>query len=101
MLDILGGTVAHRWMGRSLARLFHQAGLRDIVTDPWPIALPPHIHRRLVGPALSAAVADGSLDAGTYQRWLDAAHDADQNGYHSDTFFGMIVRGRKPRYFRR
>jgi SAM-dependent methyltransferase len=28
VLDALGHTVAHRWMGRALARAFHQAGLR-------------------------------------------------------------------------
>lgn len=96
VLDILAGTVAHRWMGRSLPRLFHQAGLRHIVTDPRPIALPPHIHRQLVGPALDAAVTDGSLDAATYRRWLEAAQVSEQNGYHSDTFFGVVAYGRKP-----
>lgn len=31
VLDALGGSVAHRWTGRTLARTFHQAGLRDII----------------------------------------------------------------------
>src|SRR6266487_4209508 len=74
VLDVLADTVAHRWMGRALARTFHQAGLRDIVAEPLPIALPPVIHRRLVGPARAA----------------------ERGGYHSDTFVGMVVSARKP-----
>jgi ubiquinone/menaquinone biosynthesis C-methylase UbiE len=95
VLGILARTVAHRWMGRSLARLFHRAGLRDIVTDACPVALPPHIHRQLVGPALSAAVADGSLDAQTYRQWQESAQDSERNGYHSDTFIGVVAAGHK------
>jgi SAM-dependent methyltransferase len=96
VLDILGGTVAHRWMGRALARTFHQAGLQEIVTEPLPITLPPGIHCQLVGPALAAAVAAGTLEAHAYQHWLAAAQDAERGGYHSDTFVGMVVSARKP-----
>ena len=96
VLDALGHTVAHRWMGRALARAFHQAGLRDIVAEPRPIALPPAIHRQLVAPALAAAVETGTLEAHAYRHWLAAARDAERGGYHSDTFVGMIVSARKP-----
>jgi len=96
VLDALGYTVAHRWMGRALARAFHQAGLRDIVAEPRPIALPPAIHRQLVAPALAAAVETGTLEAHAYRHWLAAARDAERGGYHSDTFVGMIVSARKP-----
>jgi ubiquinone/menaquinone biosynthesis C-methylase UbiE len=96
VLDVLAGTVAHRWMGRALARMFHQAGLRDVVADPLPIALPPGIHRQLVGPALVAAVEMGTLEAHAYQHWLAATQDAERGGYHSDTFVGMVVSARKP-----
>jgi ubiquinone/menaquinone biosynthesis C-methylase UbiE len=96
VLDALGYTVAHRWMGRALARAFHQAGLRDIVAEPRPIALPPAIHRQLVAPALAAAVETGTLEAHAYQHWLAAAQDAELGGYHSDTFVGMVVSARKP-----
>ena len=96
VLDILGDTVAHRWLGRALARTFHQAGLREIVAEPLPITLPPGIHYQLVGPALAAAVAAGTLDDHAYQHWLAAAQDAERDGYHSDTFIGMIVSARKP-----
>src|SRR5438876_10354388 len=41
VLDALGGSVVHRWTGRTLARTFHRAGLRDIVTEPRPITCPP------------------------------------------------------------
>jgi hypothetical protein len=96
VLDVLGDTVAHRWMGRALARAFHRAGLRDIVAEPRPIALPPVIHRQLVGPALAAAVETGTLEARAYRHWLTAARDAERGGYHSDTFVGMVVSARKP-----
>jgi ubiquinone/menaquinone biosynthesis C-methylase UbiE len=96
VLDALGHTVAHRWMGRALARAFHQAGLRDIVAEPRPIALPPAIHRQLVAPALAAAVETGTLEAHAYRHWLAAARDAERGGYHSDTFVGMVVSARKP-----
>jgi ubiquinone/menaquinone biosynthesis C-methylase UbiE len=96
VLDVLGDTVAHRWMGRALARTFHQAGLREIVAEPLPIALPPGMHHQLVGPALAAAVEAGTLEAHTYQQWLAAAQDAEQRGYHSDAFVGMVVAARKP-----
>jgi SAM-dependent methyltransferase len=96
VLDVLGDTVAHRWMGRALARAFHRAGLRDIVAEPRPIALPPAIHRQLVGPALAAAVETGTLEAHAYRHWLAAAQDAERGGYHSDTFVGMVVSARKP-----
>jgi hypothetical protein len=96
VLDALGCTVAHRWMGRALARAFHQAGLRDIVAEPRPIALPPAIHRQLVAPALAAAVEAWTLEAHAYQHWLVAAQDAERGGYHSDTFVGMVVSARKP-----
>jgi hypothetical protein len=96
VLDALGCTVAHRWMGRALARAFHHAGLRDIVAEPLPIALPPAIHRQLVAPALAAAVETGTLEAHAYQHWLAAARDAERGGYHSDTFVGMVVSARKP-----
>ena len=93
---VVGHTVAHRWMGRALARAFHQAGLRDIVAEPRPIALPPAIHRQLVAPALAAAVESGTLEAHAYGHWLAAARDAERGGYHSDTFVGMVVSARKP-----
>ena len=96
VLDVLGKTVAHRWMGRVLPRTFHQAGLRDIVADPLPIALPPGLHHQLVGPALAAAVETGTLDAHAYQHWLAAARAAERGGYHSGTFLGMVVSARKP-----
>jgi len=96
VLDALGCTVAHRWMGRALARAFHQAGLRDIVAEPRPIALPPAIHRQLVAPALAAAVESGTLEAHACRHWLAAARDAERGGYHSDTFVGMVVSARKP-----
>jgi SAM-dependent methyltransferase len=96
VLDVLGDTVAHRWMGRALARMFHQAGLRDIVADLLPIALPSGIHRQLVGPALAAAVETGALEAYAYRHWLAATQDAERGGYHSDTFVGMVVSARKP-----
>jgi ubiquinone/menaquinone biosynthesis C-methylase UbiE len=96
VLDVLGDTVAHRWTGRALARAFHQAGLRDIVTEPRPVTLPPGLHRQLVGPSLAAAVEAGTLEARGYQRWLAAAQDADRGGYHCDTFTGMVVSARKP-----
>lgn len=96
VLDVLGDTVAHRWMGRALARAFHRAGLRHIVAEPRPIALPPAIHRQLVGPALAAAVETGTLEARAYRHWLAAAQDAERGGYHSDTFAGMVVSARKP-----
>jgi len=96
VLDALGHTVAHRWMGRALARAFHQAGLRDIVAEPRPIALPPAIHRQLVAPALAAAVETGTLEAHAFRQWLAAAQDAERGGYHSDTFVGMVVSARKP-----
>jgi hypothetical protein len=83
-------------MGRALARAFHQAGLRDIVAEPRPIALPPAIHRQLVAPALAAAVETGTLEAHAYRHWLAAARDAERGGYHSDTFVGMVVSARKP-----
>jgi len=93
---VVGHTVAHRWMGRALARAFHQAGLRDIVAEPRPIALPPAIHRQLVAPALAAAVESGTLEAHACRHWLAAARDAERGGYHSDTFVGMVVSARKP-----
>lgn len=96
VLDVLGDTVAHRWMGRALARMFHRCGLREIVTEPLPIALPPRIHHKLVGPALTAAVDAGTLDADAYRHWLAAAQDAERGGYHSDSFIGMVVSARKP-----
>jgi ubiquinone/menaquinone biosynthesis C-methylase UbiE len=96
VLDVLGDTVAHRWMGRALPRMFHHAGLRDIVADPFPISLPPGIHRQLVGPALAAAVEARTLEAHAYQHWLAAAQDAERDGYHSDTFVGLVVSARKP-----
>lgn len=96
VLDILGDTVAHRWLGRALARTFHQAGLREIVAEPLPITLPPGIHRQLVGPALAAAVSAGTLNDNAYQHWLAAAQDAERDRYHTDTFLGMIVSARKP-----
>jgi SAM-dependent methyltransferase len=74
----------------------HQAGLRDIVAEPRPIALPPAIHRQLVAPALAAAVESGTLEAHAYRHWLAAARDAERGGYHSDTFVGMVVSARKP-----
>ena len=49
VLDILGDSVAQRWTGRALARTFYQAGLRDVVAEPFPITLPPGVHHRLVG----------------------------------------------------
>jgi hypothetical protein len=57
-----------------------ETGLRDIVTEPLPITLPPGLHRQLVGPALAAAVEAGTLEARDYQRWLAAAQDADLAG---------------------
>jgi SAM-dependent methyltransferase len=96
VLDILGGTVAHRWMGRALARTFHQAGLRDIVAEPRPITLPPGLHLQLVGPALAAAVEAGTLKAHAYRRWLAATRSAERGGYHCETFVGMVVSARKP-----
>ena len=96
VLDILGGTVPHRRLGRALARTFHQAGLREIRTEALPITLPPGVHRQLVGPALAAAVEAGTLAARAYQHWLAAARDAERGGYHSDTFIGMVVSARKP-----
>ena len=96
VLDILGGSVAQRWTGRALARTFYQAGLRDIVAEPFPITLPPGVHHRLVGPALAAAVEAGTLEAQAYRHWLAAAQDAERGGYHSDTFVGMVVSARRP-----
>lgn len=96
VLDILADTIAHRWMGRALPRMFYQAGLRDIVTEVLPIALPPAIHHQLVGPALAAAVSTGTLGADAHQHWLAAAHRAERGGYHSDTFVGMVASARKP-----
>jgi ubiquinone/menaquinone biosynthesis C-methylase UbiE len=96
VLDVLGDTVAQRWMGRALARMFHEAGLRDIVAEPLPIVLPPGLHRQLVGPALAAATEAGTLEAHVCQQWLAAAQDAERGGYHSDAFVGMVVSARKP-----
>jgi ubiquinone/menaquinone biosynthesis C-methylase UbiE len=96
VLDVLGDTVAHRWTGRALARAFHQAGLRDIVTEPRPVTLPPGLHRQLVGPSLAAAVEAGTLEPRACRRWLAAARDAERGGYHCDAFTGMIAAARKP-----
>lgn len=49
-------------MGRALARMFHKAGLRDIVTERLPITLPPGIHHQLFGPAMAAAVGPGTRE---------------------------------------
>jgi hypothetical protein len=73
-----------------------QAGLREIVTEPLPITLPPGIDHQLVGPALAAAVEAGTFEARAYQHWLAAAQDAERGRYHSDTFLGMVVSARKP-----
>lgn len=97
VLDVLATTVPHRWAGRSLSRLFHSAGLDDIVVEPFPVKLPYDVHQQLVGPALDAAVQDGRLDAAAYAHWWEASETANRFGHHSDTFFGMVVRGRKPK----
>lgn len=97
VLDVLATTVPHRWAGRSLGRVFHTAGLNDIVTEPFPVKLPYEVHQQLVRPSLDTAVQGGQLDEATYARWSEASETAERLGHHSDTFFGMVVRGRKPK----
>ena len=97
VLDILATTVPHRWAGRSLSRLFHSAGLQDIITDPFPIQLPYDAHQKLVGPPLEAALREGRIDAATHAHWSEAGRAAEDAGHHCDTFFGMVVCGRKPK----
>jgi ubiquinone/menaquinone biosynthesis C-methylase UbiE len=97
VLAVLAGTIPHRWMGRSLGRLLHAAGLQDIVTRPFPLRLPYPLQQMIVRPALEAAMRDGSLDDATFTAWLEAGRDAEQAGHHADTFFGMVAYGTKPR----
>jgi ubiquinone/menaquinone biosynthesis C-methylase UbiE len=96
VLEVLAAAIPHRWMGRSLGRLFHAAGLENIVTAPFPVRLPYELHQMLVRPALEEAVANGSLDEADFMTWLDASRHANQAGYHADTFFGVVGFGTKP-----
>jgi hypothetical protein len=80
----------------SVALLRQLTSICQDLAEPRPIALPPVIHRQLVGPALAAAVETGAFEARACRHGLAAARDAERGGYHSDTFVGMVVSARKP-----
>ncbi|WP_214107305.1 methyltransferase domain-containing protein [Acrocarpospora catenulata] len=94
--DTLEATLPHPWTGRSLGRLFYDAGLRDVTSEPIAMPLSYDLYLRLAQPALAAAVESGALDAATYRKWLDAGEAAHRAGRFFDTFLGMIVWARKP-----
>jgi ubiquinone/menaquinone biosynthesis C-methylase UbiE len=96
VLRVLAATIRHRWMGRSLGRLFRAAGLENIAAVPFPIRLPYLLHQMLVRPALEAAVANGSLSEASYQTWLEAGRDAARAGHHTDAFIGIVASGTRP-----
>jgi ubiquinone/menaquinone biosynthesis C-methylase UbiE len=88
--------IRNGWIGRSLPRLFQEAGLTEITCAPHAVRIYYAFARRLFEGHLSKAEQMGVLPAGELAAWWNHLEKASAAGQFQLGFLGFIVAGRKP-----
>jgi SAM-dependent methyltransferase len=85
------------WIGRSLPRLFKEAGLTHVLVEPHPARFPncTFAHRPFDG-HLSQAVAAGALPENELSSWWTYLEPAEERGHVLAGLLGFVVSGTKP-----
>lgn len=88
--------IKHGWIGRSLPRLFHTAGLTDVTCVPHAVRLYCAFAHRLFDGYLAKAQQAGVLSADELASWWKHLEQAEAAGQFHLGILGFIVGGRKP-----
>jgi SAM-dependent methyltransferase len=89
-------TILSGWIGRTLPRLFCEAGLRDVTSVP--CAVRPHYasaHGVFDG-VVAKAMTQGVLSSEEVTRWWQDLAQAQSRGLFHFGFLGFVVAARKP-----
>jgi ubiquinone/menaquinone biosynthesis C-methylase UbiE len=87
--------IKHGWIGRSLPRLFHAAGLTEITCVPHAVRIYYAFAQRLLDGHLAKAQATGILSADELTCWWEHLEKAEAAGQFHLGFLGFVVGGRK------
>ena len=86
----------HGWIGRRLPRLFREAGLTEIVSEPHVLRFDYAFTRRLFEGRMAKAQAEGVFSAEELANWWTQVEQAEAAGQLHFGLFGFVVGGRKP-----
>jgi ubiquinone/menaquinone biosynthesis C-methylase UbiE len=85
------------WIGRSLPRMFEEAGLRHVLAEPHPVRFPNlAFAHRLFDAHLAQAVAAGMLPEKELRLWWKDLERAEEQGRLLAGLLGFVVSGTKP-----
>jgi SAM-dependent methyltransferase len=87
--------IKHGWIGRSLPRLFHAAGLTEVACVPHAVRIYCAFAHRLLDGHLTKAQATGILSSDELTCWWAHLEKAEDVGQFHLGFLGFIVSGRK------
>ena len=85
------------WIGRSLPRMFEEAGLTHVLAEPHPVRFPNcAFAHRLLDAHLSQAVAAGVLPEKELSSWWKDLERAEEQGHFLAGLAGFVVSATKP-----
>jgi ubiquinone/menaquinone biosynthesis C-methylase UbiE len=88
--------IKHGWIGRSLPRLFHAAGLTEVTCVPHAVRWYGAFAHRIFDGHLAKAQQAGVLSADELASWWHHLEQAEAAGQFHLGILGFIVSGRKP-----
>ena len=88
--------IKHGWIGRSLPRLFHAAGLTEVTCVPHAVRWYGAFAHRIFDGHLAKAQQAGVLSADELASWWKHLEQAEAAGQFHLGILGFIVSGRKP-----
>lgn len=83
-------------VGRALDRLFRAAGLVDVTVEVRAAPFPAAFLRRLLTPTTERMLRDGTIDAGTLERWWASFGEREQGGALVNVSLWFLVAGTVP-----
>jgi ubiquinone/menaquinone biosynthesis C-methylase UbiE len=95
IVQVFSDGIKNGWIGRSLPRLFQEAGLAEITCVPHAVRIHYAFARHLFENHLSKATETGVLPAGEVAKWWDHLEGADAAGQFHLGFLGFVASGRK------
>jgi ubiquinone/menaquinone biosynthesis C-methylase UbiE len=94
-VDTFSDGIKHGWIGHSLPRLFHAAGLTEVTCVPHAVRIYYAFAHRLLDGHLAKAQAAGILSADELAQWWEHLEKAEAAGQFHLGFLGFVVSGRK------
>jgi hypothetical protein len=96
LVHVFSDGIKHGWIGRSLPRLFHAAGLTEVTCVPHAVRWYGAFAHRIFDGHLAKAQQAGVLSADELASWWHHLEQAEAAGQFHLGILGFIVSGRKP-----